>query len=88
MLNSIMQMKRDKVSTLMGHTEVRFTEITGEESSTPFVIIADYTGIRFEGKSSPLDTTQRLRELAKSIDAAWREHLKLKPQIARSLSGH
>ena len=74
-----MKFTESKVSSLMGHTEVRFVE----EEKKEFAIVASPMGMVFEGTSPPVENRAELNELAKTIGMAWNRHLDLKPKLLR-----
>jgi hypothetical protein len=90
-MNSSLKFKREKVSSLMGYTEVRYTEegMAGDVPENPFQIIADPMGVRFKGGPSTHITSQDDLEIfAATVGAAFHDHVALKPKLARNLSGH
>lgn len=83
-----MKFKTEKVSSLQGHTEVRQTLEDTTEDQVPFVIAAAPQGIQLRGVSPYLGSIDELDSFAQAIDRAWREHLKLRPKLSQTLSGH
>jgi hypothetical protein len=81
--------KREKVSALSGHTEVRYTEINTitDPPTDPFIIRASAGGIVFQGKSPELESRGDLAILAETIDQAWREFLSLKQALKETIMG-
>lgn len=75
-----------KISALTGFTEVHYTHVDKDDGM--FSVIADQRGMRFEGKSPIFSDIDELDILARTIGAAWEEHLKLKPKLSKTLSGH
>ncbi len=71
-----MEYSTKKISSLEGHTEVR---IDIKDSS--FRVTATSKGVSFSGRSPVLFTQDDLASLAKIVDLAYREHVKLKPKI-------
>jgi hypothetical protein len=90
-MNSSLKFKREKVSSLMGHTEVRYTEegTAGDVPESAFQIIADPMGVRFRGgPSTHLSSSDDLELFAATVGAAFHDHVALKPKLAKNLSGH
>ncbi len=82
--------KRKKVSSLLGHTEVRFTEQSSQtdEDANPFTIIADHVGVWFRGNSFHLETVEALEVFAKAVSDAWLDHESLRKHIRAEIMGH
>lgn len=75
---------RTKFDGLDGKTKVAFQELHSD-----FSIIADQEGIRFRGDmKEPISTQGELQGLAEVTSTAWTEHLRLKPKLYTSVSGH
>lgn len=78
------EFEKDKFSKLDGGTVVR-VKLKGEE----FTIEARPYGVVILGPVPyEIDSRESLDKLAQLIAESWKEHMKLKPQIARTLSGH
>lgn len=78
-----MEVTRTKYSGLDTQTKVRFILGTEDDGG----LVASRGGILVEGPiviTNPLE----LQQFAKLVDAAWRDHLLLKPDLAGSSSGH
>jgi hypothetical protein len=78
-----MKFERKKISALTGNTEVHFSL-----DSSDFKIIADQSGIRLRGESPTLYENEELQSFAKAVSDAFKDHLKLKPKLVSTLSGH
>lgn len=73
---------RTKFDSLDGKTVVAFT--TPDDS---FSIKADKASLRIEGKLV-FESAEDVQEYFHKMGAAWTEHLKLKPKLVNTLSGH
>lgn len=51
-------------------------------------MISDAGGIRFQGLSPVISDRKSLDELAKTIGAAWNEHVTLRQALRAKLSNH
>ncbi len=83
-VESGMKFKKEKVSSLLGHTEVRYTE---QSMPGGFVVIATPWDVQIEGKGS-LQSMGDLQAFAKAMSDAWVSHLSLKPKLSTTTSGH
>lgn len=86
-----LKFNREKISSLMGHTEVRYTEVgtSGDKSETPFTITADPMGVRFSGGGSThISSQEDLEAFASTVGAAFHDFVALKPKLVRTISGH
>jgi hypothetical protein len=85
---AIMKFKREKVPNLMGEAEVRFTEEPKEDQQDapypPLQITASKRGVFLSGNSTWIEGMDDLQSFAKAMSDAWRDHVKLKPQIHRA----
>lgn len=79
-----MKFKKEKVSSLMGFTEVKFTQDPSEHG-THFQITADAGGIRIKGESAEFMTQEDLMSFGHAVTHAWDAHLELKHEIRESL---
>jgi hypothetical protein len=85
-----MKFRKEKMDSLSG-TIVTFTEegTVTEPATDPFKIVAGHAGIYFMGTSNILYDMTDLSELAKTVDAAWKEHRSLlSAKIQMPGSGH
>lgn len=84
--------KKEKVSSLLGHTEVRFEQIPPEATkptSPLFTVVASSRGLYISGHMIGfIENMAELDEFAQVVSDAWVEHLKLKPKLTKTLSGH
>lgn len=86
-----LKFNREKLSTLMGHTEVRYTEVgtAGDKNENPFIIIADPMGVRFGGgPSTHISSQEDLEAFAEIVGKAFHDFAALQPKLVRNLSGH
>lgn len=84
-----MEFKREKVSSLLGHTEVFFIEKSTEGMDQDFRLVADAAGIRFQGKSPTLASVDDLEVFAQAVSSAWTDHQDLRKYLqTRLMGGH
>ncbi len=83
-----MKFEKVKNENIMGGTQVIFTTEGIDADKDRFKVIANKQGIRLLGPSPVLETRKDLDDLARTIAAAWSEHLLLKPKLTTNLSGH
>lgn len=77
------QFKREKVSSLAGPTEVRFTEESEavDNGGSPFRIVASKAGVRFEGNSTLIEDMSELQAFAELVSQAYQAHHELRPKL-------
>ncbi len=75
-----------KYSGIDGQTKVRMTLKTGSQVDAPYLEAA-VSGLTVHGKFEFMDNSD-LQAFAKAMGGAWKEHLKLKPKLVSTLSGH
>lgn len=80
-----MEFKTEKVSSLLGHTEVRRIEKT--QNDNPFTIIASPYGLTIKGVSSTLSSNSDLQKVAQMIGESWNDYNDLKPKIYTTKDG-
>jgi len=73
-----MKYTREKISSLMGHTEVIYKV---EQSN--FELIASPMGIHFRGTSPIVDDAKGLGDFAELVSRVWVDHQKLMPKILK-----
>lgn len=83
-----MKFKKEKVFPLTGTIEFHFTEESTWGKDDAFVIKADAQGIRFEGKSPVMESTEDLQVFAKAVTDAYKSHSILKPKLTLNERGH
>lgn len=76
-----LKFRKEKISHLLGHTEVQFTEESTRETSAPFKICAHAGGVYFMGVSPVLRDVTDYDSFAKAVGDASKEHMQLKPRI-------
>jgi len=73
---------REKRSSLLGHTEVVYTEASTAKEPHPFQIVATQFGLRLSGSTLIVEGMRELDQLARTISLAWEDHLSLKPKLS------
>ncbi len=69
---------REKRSSLMGYTEVVFTESNTQFEPRPFRLVAHNRGVEIHGESPTLANEWDLQSFAKTMSQAWNDHRELK----------
>lgn len=77
-----MKFLRTKFDSLDGKTVVA---LTSEDDK--FQLKASRSGVMINGELE-IEGMQELDQFAKLLSDAWKEHLRLKPKLQSSLSGH
>lgn len=78
---------REKRSSLMGHTEVVYTEASTAKELHPFQIVATPFGLTMRGSMPIVGRMQELDPLARAISQAWDDHTSLKPKLSPLADG-
>jgi hypothetical protein len=78
---------REKRSSLLGHTEVVYTEASTSKELHPFQIVATPFGLTMRGSMPVVGQMQELDPLARTIDLAWEDHRALKPKLSTLADG-
>lgn len=72
-----MKFERKKFDNLSGGTSVTYTD--GE-----FELLATRDGVVIKGQSSVIGDFNELQEFARIVSEVWKDHMQLKPRIARA----
>ncbi len=83
-----MKFERKKVISPEGLATWYYTEVTQDPSLHDFMLIVDQQGVRFTGRSSVIFDMDDLQAFAQQMSDCWTEHMKLKPRLVSTLSGH
>lgn len=79
----------ETVSSFDGMTTTLFVEKTKEPFPNPFTVRANQTGVWFHGAlQAKLSTQDDFEKFAELVGEAASEHVRLRPKISRTLSGH
>jgi hypothetical protein len=85
-MGGAMKFSRVQFTQIDGEPKSRYT-LEGDERLDPFCIEASRAGVELKNDLA-ITKNEDMQPFAKAVADAWKDHLKFKPKLSKTLSGH